>query len=96
MSVVCSQLPRSEETDSDLLPPQSQSTLEGISDLLANVPTKATVDLVLRLFSMAFSFPTREFHPLAVLKTVILFILQYDSAAYYKREGSIAAGLLEH
>jgi hypothetical protein len=39
-----------------------------------------------RLLSTAYSLPTGEARPRAVLKTVILFITEYGCAAYDKRE----------
>jgi hypothetical protein len=79
--VVESQPPRSKQTDSASSPPQGQSSLEGIADLLENLPTNACVELTRRRLSAASSLPTGEVRLRAVLKTVILFIAEYDCAA---------------
>jgi hypothetical protein len=80
MPVVESQPPRSKRTDSAPSSPQGQSPLEGIADLLENLPTKACVELTRRLLSAAVSLPEGEASPRAVLKTVILFIAEYGCA----------------
>jgi hypothetical protein len=81
VSVVVSQPPRSKQTDSAPSPPQGQSPLEGIADLLENLPTKTRVELTRRLLSAVSSLPTGEAPPRAVLKTVILFTAEYGCAA---------------
>jgi len=74
-----------------------RSPLEGIADLLDILPTtEACVELTHRLLTMAPTLPAGESRPKAILKTVILFIAEYDSTA----EGdtcmeSREAGLLE-
>jgi hypothetical protein len=52
------------------------SPVEGIADLLENLPTKAYVEMTRRIFSTASFLPTGEACPRAVLKTVILFIAE--------------------
>jgi hypothetical protein len=81
VSVVESQHPRSKETNTAPFPPQDQSPLKGIPELIENLPTKACVDLTLRLLSAASSLSTGEVRLRAVLKTVIVFIAEYSCAA---------------
>jgi hypothetical protein len=81
VSVVESQPPRSKQTDSTPSPPQGQSPLQEIADLLENLPTKACVELTRRLLSASSSLPTGEARPRAVIRTVILFIAEYGCAA---------------
>jgi hypothetical protein len=81
VSVVESQPPCSKQTDSTPSSPLGQSPLEGITDLLENLTTKACVWLTRRLVSAASSLPAGEARPRAVLKTVILFIAEYGCAA---------------
>jgi hypothetical protein len=59
----------------------SQSPLNGTADHLENLLTEACVELARRLPSTVSSLPTGEARPRAVLKTVILFIAEYGSAA---------------
>jgi hypothetical protein len=61
--------------------PNSQSLLEGIADLLDNLPTKACIEFTRRLLSTAAALPTGDDRPRAILKTVILFIAECDCAA---------------
>jgi hypothetical protein len=70
---------RSKHTDSTPTP-NSQSPLEGIADHLDNLPTKACIELTRRLLSTASVLPTGDDRPRAILKTVILFIAEYDCA----------------
>jgi hypothetical protein len=79
-TVVKSQPHRSKHVDSTPTP-NSQSPLEGIADLLDNLPTKACTELTRRLLSTAAALPTGDDRPRAILKTVILFIAEYDCAA---------------
>jgi hypothetical protein len=72
-SVVEIQPPRSKQTDSTHFHPQGQSPLEGIADLLDNLPKKAHFELTSRLLSAPSSLPTGEARPRTVLKSVILF-----------------------
>jgi hypothetical protein len=95
VSVVESQPPRSKRTDSAPSPPQGQSPLEGILDLFDTLPTKPCVELTRRLLSAASSLPTGEARPRAVLKTVILFLVEYGCPAWDKRGKGLATGLLE-
>ena len=57
----------------------STSPLEDISDLLENLPIHACVELTLRLLTSISSLPTGADRPRTVLKTVILFVAEYDS-----------------
>jgi len=59
----------------------SRSPLEGIADLLDSLPTQSCVELIHRLLTMAFTLSAGESRPKAVLKIVILFLAEYDSAA---------------
>jgi hypothetical protein len=81
ISVVETQPPRSKQTDPGPSPPQGQSLIEWIADLLENLPQKACIELTHRLFSAASSLQTGEARPRAVLKIVIHFIDEYDCAA---------------
>jgi hypothetical protein len=81
VSVVESHPPRPKQTYSTPSSPQSQSPLEGIIDLLKNIPTKACVQFTRRIISAASFLRTGEARPRAVLKTVILFISEYGCAA---------------
>jgi hypothetical protein len=85
VSAVESQSPRSKQTDSAPSAPQDQTPLEGIADLLENLPNKARVELTRHLLSTASSLPTGEASSRAVLKTVILFIPEYGCADWDKR-----------
>jgi hypothetical protein len=78
--VVKSQPHRSKHADSTPTP-NSQSPLEGIADLLDNLPTKVCIELTGRLLLTAAALPTGDDRPRAILKTVILFIGEYDCAA---------------
>jgi hypothetical protein len=69
--LVVPQPPQPKHTDSSTPQPQSQSPLEGITDLLDNLPTSASVDLTRRLLSAASSLPAGKARPRAVLKNVI-------------------------
>jgi hypothetical protein len=57
----------------------SASPLEEISDLLDRLSLPACVELTRRLLTSIFSLPTGTARPLAVLKTVILFVAEYGS-----------------
>jgi hypothetical protein len=57
----------------------SSSPLEEISDLLDHLPLQACVELIRWLVSSISSLPTGAGRPRAVLKTVILFVAEYDS-----------------
>jgi hypothetical protein len=80
--VVQPQPPQHKHTDSSPPQLQSQSPLEGITDLLGKLPTSACVQLTRRLLSTASSLPRGEAHPRAVLETVILFVAEHGGAAY--------------
>jgi hypothetical protein len=61
-----------------VVPTQSStSPLEEISDLLDHLPIQACVELTRRLLTSISSLPTGADRPLAVLKTVILFVADY-------------------
>jgi hypothetical protein len=79
--VVLHQPPQPKHTDSSPPQPQSQSPVEGITDLIDNLPTSASVELTRRLLSTASSLPTGDDRPRAVLKTVILFLAEHGGAA---------------
>jgi hypothetical protein len=79
--VVLPQPPQPKHTDSYPPQPQSQSTLEGITDLLNNLPTSACVQLALRLLSTASYLATGDARPQPVLKTVIPFLAEHGGAA---------------
>jgi hypothetical protein len=81
VSVVECQQPPSKQTDSTPSSTQGQSPLEGITDLLQNIPNMACVELTRRLLPAVSSLPTGEARPRAILKTVILFIAEYGCAA---------------
>jgi hypothetical protein len=81
VSVVEFQQHRSIQTDSAASPPQSQSPLQEIAYLLNNLPIKACMELIRGLLSTDSSLRTEEVRPRAVLKTVILYIGEYDCAA---------------
>jgi hypothetical protein len=55
------------------------SVLEDISDLLDNLPVQACVELTRRLLTSIPYLPPGAARPRAVLKTVILFVAEYDS-----------------
>jgi hypothetical protein len=95
VSVVDPQLPRSKQTDSTLSPTQSRTPLEGITELLENIPNKSCVELTRRLLSTVCSLPTREARPRSVLKTVIPFTAECCCTTSDYRGISVAAGLLE-
>jgi hypothetical protein len=78
--VVKSQPHRSKHGDSTLTP-NRQSPLEGIADLLDNLPTMTYIELTRRLLSKAAALPTGDDRARAILKTVILFKAEYDCAA---------------
>ena len=54
--------------------------LEGISDLLDNLPLEACVEVTRRLLTSISSLPTGVAHLRADLKTVILFLVEYGRA----------------
>jgi hypothetical protein len=58
------------------------SVLEDISDLLDYLPLQACVELTRRLLTSIPYLPPGAAHPRAVLKTVILFVAEYDSTPY--------------
>jgi hypothetical protein len=57
----------------------TSSPLEGISDLLNQLPIEACVELTCRLLTSISSLPTGVAHLRAVLKTIILFVAEYSS-----------------
>jgi hypothetical protein len=59
--------------------PRPTSPLEGISDLLDQLPTKACEELTCRLLTSISSLPTGVARPRAILKTVIMFVAEYGS-----------------
>jgi hypothetical protein len=67
-------------TTSELEAPTQPSTspLEEISDLLDHLPIQACVELTRRLLTSISFLPTGAARPRAVLKTVILFVAEYD------------------
>jgi hypothetical protein len=83
-----SQPPHSKQTDVTLSR-NSKSPLEGIADLLENLPTEACIGFTSRLLSTAASLRTDEARSQAFLKTVILFIAEYDCFAWKKRVKSL-------
>jgi hypothetical protein len=60
-------------------PHPSTFPLDGISNLLDNLPLEALVELTRRLLTSISSPPTGVARPRAVLKTVILFVAEYGS-----------------
>ena len=61
-----------------VVPTQSSTNpLEEISDLLDRLPLHACVELTRRLLTSFSSLPLGAARPLAVLKTVILFVAEY-------------------
>jgi hypothetical protein len=68
-------------TTPNLVVPNQRSTspLKEISDLLDHLPIHACVELACQLLTSISSLPTGAAHPLAVLKTVILFVAEYGS-----------------
>jgi len=60
-------------------PHPTTSPIEGISDLLDNLPLEACVELARRLPTSISSLPKGAANPQAVLKTVTLFVAEYDS-----------------
>ena len=63
-----------------VVPPHpTPSPLEGISDLLDNLPLAACVELTHRLLMSISSLAIGVAHPRAVLKTVIPFVVEYGS-----------------
>jgi len=60
-------------------PHPNTSPLEGISDLLDNLPLEACVELTRRLLTSISYLPKGTAPPRAVLKTVILFVAEYGS-----------------
>jgi hypothetical protein len=79
--VVLPQPPQPKHTDSSPPQPQSQAPVEGITDLLDNLPTSACLQLTRRLLSMASSLPRGDARPRAVLRTVILSLAEHGGAA---------------
>lgn len=66
-----------------VVPPHpNQSLLKGISDLLDKLPLDTFVELTCQLLTTAPTLPTGRAHPQAILKTVILFVVEYGSVAY--------------
>jgi hypothetical protein len=65
----------------DLTIPRSPSPIEGITDLLDELPTQACFELIRRLLTTAPSLPTGTARQRDVLKTFILFVAEYDCAA---------------
>ena len=61
------------------MPKPTTSPLEGISDLIDQLPLDACVELTRRLLTATSSLPKGAARPRAVLKLVILFIAEYDS-----------------
>jgi hypothetical protein len=57
----------------------STSPLEEISELLHHLPIQACVELTRRHLTSISSLPTGAARPRAILKTVILFVAEYDS-----------------
>jgi hypothetical protein len=62
-------------------PLPATSQLEGISDLLDNLPPDASVEPTRRLLTSISSLPKGVVRPRAVLKTVILFVVEYSSTS---------------
>ena len=60
-------------------PHPTTSPLEGISDLIDQLPLDACVELTRRLLTAIPSLPKGAARPRAVLKTVILFVAEYGS-----------------
>lgn len=50
-----------------------------ISDLLDLLPLQACVELICQLLTSISTLPTRTAHLWAVLKTIILFVVDYGS-----------------
>jgi hypothetical protein len=68
-------------TTPELVVPTQSSTspLEVTSDLLDRLPLQACVELTRRLLTSISSLPTRAARPRAVVKNVILFLVEYRS-----------------
>jgi hypothetical protein len=62
-----------------VVPTQSSSPLQDISDLLDHLPLQACVELTRRLLASISSLPTGAARPRAVLKVVVLFVAEYGS-----------------
>ena len=60
-------------------PHPTTSPIEGISDLLDNLPLDACVELTRRLLTSILSLPKGAARPRAVLKTVIFIMTEYGS-----------------
>ena len=60
-------------------PHPTTSPIEGISDLLDNLPLDSCVELIRRLLTSIPSLPKGAARPRAILKTVILFMAEYGS-----------------
>jgi len=60
-------------------PHPTTSPIEGISDLLNNLPLNACVELTRQLLTSISSLPKGAACPRAVLKTMILFVAKYGS-----------------
>jgi hypothetical protein len=59
----------------------NRSHLERIADLLDNFPTKVCAELTYRILTTASTLPARQSLPKVVLKIIVLFLPEYDSAA---------------
>jgi hypothetical protein len=62
--------------------PHPTSPLEGISDLLDQLPLQACVELTRRLLTSISSLPKGAARPRAVLKVVIFCVSEYGSTPY--------------
>jgi hypothetical protein len=76
---VKSHISRPNHADSTI--PPIQSPLEGIADLLNNLPTQACFELTRRLLTTASALPTSTALQRVVLKPLIHFIPEYGCAA---------------
>jgi hypothetical protein len=87
MSAVNSQLPRSKHANTTPSKPPSQSPLEGIVDRVENLPAEVRKELTRHHLSTTSSLWAAEARPRGVLRTVILSLSEYGSAAYEDKRG---------
>jgi hypothetical protein len=79
--VVQSEQPRSNYADTAAPTLPRRSPLEGIADLLDNLPTEAYLELTRRLLTVASTVPLGESCSKPVPETIIFFIAENDNAA---------------
>ena len=76
-----------------VVPPQTNQSLNEISDLLDNLPLKERAELTRRILTSIPILPFGAARSWAVLKTVVFFVAEYGSMAL--EDMDFVVGLLE-